>query len=95
MTRIAERVHHDPAEIARIESRILELDDQAIFEVLLDDGLRLEGTVTVRPSIQTFRDAEGNEGANALLRLDDLHAPGQSHYLWLDRIAGLQRLGSA
>ena len=95
MTRIAERVHHDPAEIARIESRILELDDQAIFAVLLDDGSRLEGTVTVRPSIQTFRDAEGNEGVNSLLRLDDLHAPGHSHYVWLDRIAGLQRLGSA
>lgn len=95
MTKIAERVHQDQAEIAAIEARIAELDDEAIVEVTLTDGARYKGTVTARPSIQTFRDAQGNEGANSLLRLDDLEHPGQSHYLWLDRIAEVRHLGSA
>ena len=95
MTRIAERIHHDQAEIARIEARIVELDDEAIVEVTLDDGSRHRGTVTTRPSVQTFRDAQGREGINSLLRLDDLAEPGTSHYLWLDRIAAVRHLGSA
>ncbi len=95
MTRIASRVHHDQAEIALIESRIVDLDDAALVEVTLTDGTRCRGTVTARPTLQTFRDAQGNEGANSLLRLDDLQEPGKSHYVWLDRITDVRRLGSA
>lgn len=95
MSKIAERVHQDQAEIAAIEARIAELDDEAIVEITLTDGTRHKGAVTTRPSVQTFRDAQGNEGANSLLRLDDLDHPGQSHYLWLDRIAEVRHLGSA
>lgn len=95
MTKIAERVHQDQAEIAAIEARIAELDDEAIVEITLTDGARHRGTVTARPTVQTFRDGQGNEGANSLLRLDDLDHPGQSHYLWLDRIAKVRHLGSA
>ncbi len=95
MTKIVDRVHNDQAEIARIEARITELDDEAIVVVTLDDGSCHTGTVTARPSVQTFRDGQGREGVNSLLRLDDLAAPGTSHYLWLDRIVDVRHLGSA
>ena len=95
MTKIVERVHHDQAEIARIESLVAELDDASIVEVTTQDGTRYKGTVTARPTVQTFRDAQDNEGVNSLLRLDDLDRPGQSHLVWLDRITDVRHLGSA
>ena len=94
MTKIAERVHTDQGEIALIESRIVELNDASAVELSLCDGRKLKGVVTVRPSVQTFRDADGREGVNALLRLDDLHEPGKTHYVWLDQIADIFPLGS-
>lgn len=95
MTKIAERVHQDQADIARLESLVADLDDEAIVEVLLTDGTRRKGTVVVRPTVQTFRDAQGNEGINGLLRLDELENPEKSHYLWLDTVAEVHHLGSA
>lgn len=95
MTSIAARVYHDPEDIALIESRIVELDDEARVELGMSDGRRLRGTVTARPSMQVFRDAQGAEGLNSLLRLDDLDHPGQSHYLWLDQVRQITRLGPA
>ena len=94
MTKIIERVHTDQHEIALIESRIAELDDESIVEISLADGRKLKGVVTVRPSVQTFRDAQGREGVNALLRLDNQDQPGRSHQVWLDQVTGIFRLGS-
>ena len=94
MTAIAERVHTRQDEIALIESRIVELPDEAIVEITLDDGRKLKGVVTVRPTIQTFRDTEGREGVNALLRLDDLEQPGHSHQVWLDEVREIFHMGS-
>lgn len=94
MTKIIERVHTDQTEIALIESRIAELDDESIVEISLADGSKLKGVVTARPSVQTFRDAQGREGVNALLRLDDPDRPGRSHQVWLDEVTGIFRLGS-
>ena len=94
MTAIAERVHTRQDEIALIESRIAELPDEAIVEITLDDGRKLKGLVTVRPTLQTFRDSEGREGVNSLLRLDDLEQPGHSHQVWLDRVSEIFHMGS-
>jgi hypothetical protein len=94
MSSIAERVHTDQAEIALIESRIMELNDEAIVELSLSDGRKLQGVVTVRPSVQTFRDPDGREGINALLRLDDLHEPGKTHHIWVDQVTDIFPLGS-
>lgn len=94
MAAIAERVHTRQDEIALIESRIAELPDEAIVELTLDDGRKLKGLVTVRPTIQTFRDAEGREGVNALLRLDDLERAGHSHHVWLDQVREIFHIGS-
>lgn len=89
MTQIAERVHTDQAQIALIESRIMELNDAVAVELSFSDGRKLQGVVTVRPSVQTFRDAEGREGINALLRLDDLHDPEKTHHIWLDQVTDI------
>lgn len=94
MTAIAERVHTRQDEIALIESRIAELPDESIVEITLGDGRKLKGLVTVRPTIQTFRDAEGREGVNSLLRLDDLEQPGRSHRIWLDQVSKIFHMGS-
>lgn len=94
MSSIAERVHTDQGEIALIESRIVELNDASVVELSLSDGRKLKGVVTVRPSVQTFRDAGGNEGVNALLRLDDLHDPEKTHHIWLDQVTDIFPLGS-
>jgi len=94
MSNIAERVHTDQGEIALIESRIMQLNDAVAVELGLSDGRKLQGVVTVRPSVQTFRDADGREGINALLRLDDLHEPGKTHHIWLDQVADIFPLNS-
>lgn len=94
MSRIAERVYTGAEEIAVLESRIAALDDEANVRLTLADGRSISGVVTVRPTLQTFRDAQGGEGANSLLRLDDLQQPGHSHYLWLDQVRDIFRLGS-
>ncbi|MEO6103512.1 MAG: DUF3247 family protein [Pseudoxanthomonas sp.] len=94
MTKIVERVHTDQEEILRIESLIARLDDESIVELTLDDGSKMTGLVAVRPTIQTFRDADGREGANSLLRLDDPQQPGRSQHVWLDRVKEVFRVGS-
>ena len=95
MSSMAERVHTDPAQIARLHERVRELDDEALVELRLVDGTLVTGVVAVRPSMQTFRDAEGREGTNAYVRLDDRDQPERRQYIWLDQIERVTRLGSA
>ncbi len=91
------RLLTDTADIARLNACIRELDDEATVRLRLDEGQAggarmIEGTVAARPTIETFRDADGREGHNALLRLDDLEDPARSHYVWVDSITGITRL---
>ncbi|MCD9026675.1 DUF3247 family protein [Luteimonas sp. BDR2-5] len=86
------RLHTDAADIARINANIHALDDEATVRLTLADGTTLDGTVTARPTIETFRAADGHEGHNALLRLDDLEDPARSHLVWVDDIVDITRL---
>ncbi len=99
MGRFAERIHTDRADIARLEARILELPNDAHVELTLDDGSRVRGTVAARASLQLFEDQDGNEGMNAIVRIEDpaLDAPGTAgmHDIWVDRIADVRRLPRA
>jgi uncharacterized protein DUF3247 len=95
MSQIAEQVYTEQRDIARIESWAEQLQDEAVVAIELSDGGRVEGVVTVRPTIQVFRDAGGREGLNAVVRIDDASDPGRAHYLWLDRIVDIQRIGTA
>jgi len=92
MAKYAEHVYTDQARIAALESRAEELPGLARVQLTLVDGSRLLGTVATQPTIQAFRDANDNEGMNALLRLDDLDAPVQQHLVWLDTIREVRPL---
>ncbi len=95
MSQLAEHVYTEQRDIARIESWAEQLDDEARVEIQLADGARVDGYVTARPTIQVFRDGDGREGLNALVRIDDAAAPECAHYLWLDRIIDVRRVGTA
>ncbi|WP_024890754.1 DUF3247 family protein [Luteimonas huabeiensis] len=95
MGQLAPRVHTDPDEIARLEALVAALHDEAVVEIELDDGGRVTGVVAVRPTVQTFRDPEGREGSNGVVRIDDALAPARAHMLWLDAIRRVRRLGTA
>lgn len=95
MIETPEHLYTRQDDIARIEALIAQLPDEARVELRLTDGRRLTGTVSVRPSVQVFRDADGVEGFNAVVRLDDPVDPAKTHYLWIDRIASVTRTGSA
>ncbi len=95
MTDVAERLYTDQDDIARLESIAAQLPDEAVVELHLTDGDVITGTVVMRPIVQVFRDAAGNEGINAMVRLDDHARPDGPHYLWLDRIASVVKLGSS
>lgn len=92
MSRIAPRIHTEPAQIARLESLLLQLEGETQVELTLQDGRRLLGTVAVRPTVQQYRNDAGDEGTNGQLRLDDYDTPVQQHYVWLDEIASVRRL---
>src|SRR3546814_10172189 len=95
MTQFAEHVYTAQHDIARIESWAGQLEDEARVEILLADGARVEGFVAARPTTQVFRDGEGREGMNAMVRIDDQANPEHAHYLWLDRIIDMRRTGTA
>lgn len=96
MGKFAERIFTDRSDIARLEARILELPNDAHVALTLDDGSVLRGTVGARASLQLFEDKDGNEGMNAIVRLEDdaMNMPGSAsvHDVWLDRIVEVRRL---
>lgn len=95
MGQFAPRVHVDPGDIARLEALVEALDDEAVVEIELEDGTRVNGVVAVRPTVQTFRDPDGREGSNGVVRIDDALEPARAHTLWLDAIRRVRRLGTA
>lgn len=92
MSRTAPRIHTDPAQIARLEALLPQLEGETQVELTLHDGRRLLGTVAVKPTVQQYRNEAGDEGSNGQLRLDDYDTPVQQHHVWLDDIASINRL---
>lgn len=93
MRRTPPRLFTSPQDLDALERWIVELDDEAIVRLTLDDGILVEGTVSARPTLQVFRDDAGQEGHNALLRLDDLERPDTAHHVWVGDIRAVERLG--
>jgi len=98
MTRNANRVHRDPATIARLEALIADLSNGARVELTLEDGSQLRGIVAARPILQLFYGPDGSEGSNAVVRLEPLgddpfDASAPPRDLWLDSITGIRDLG--
>ena len=97
MSRVADRVYSDAADIARLEAIALQLSQDLRVAVTLDDGTQLRGVVTATPTMQVFFDPQGREGLNALVRIEgsfDKRQLGSSgdHYVWLDRIRAVTHL---
>ena len=85
-------VYTEQHEIDALNAWIKHLPNEARVQVTLDDGRHVLGIVAVQPTLQLFRDQQGQEGSNGLLRLDDLEAPEQRHLIWLDSIREVRPL---
>ncbi|MCD9006512.1 DUF3247 family protein [Luteimonas sp. XNQY3] len=95
MSQTPPRIFSSREHIDAIERWIVQLDDEARVRVTLEDGSVVEGTVSARPTLEVFRDRDGNEGHNALLRLDDLERPETAHHAWLGDIREVEQLRTA
>lgn len=94
MSREAETIHTGPGSVARLQSLIGELRDNARVVLHLQDGSRLEGVVAVVPTVQNFVDATGTEGVNGVVKLIDPARPEWSATVALDTIAKVEHLDS-
>ncbi|MEO5565447.1 MAG: DUF3247 family protein [Luteimonas sp.] len=100
MSRIAPKVYRDPARISGLQALAMQLPQSARVEVTLDDGSCLRGIVSMRPAIQAFYDARGEEGTNGVVRIEAERAGTEmdagplagSRYVWLDHINRVEAL---
>ncbi|MEA9587300.1 DUF3247 family protein [Xanthomonas sp. WHRI 10064A] len=92
MSKYAPHVYCEHVQIATLEHWVSLLNGQERVRIELDDGSMLSGTVAVRPTIQTYLDDNGNEGVNGQLRLDQLDASQEPHWIWMDRIVAVHPL---
>ncbi|MBA8883317.1 DUF3247 family protein [Dokdonella fugitiva] len=92
MGRFAATVCMRPEDIERLEHLVTLLPSDARVCVTGNDGQRITGTVVERPAPQLFEDAAGNEGFNAVVRIDDPAAPPWTAHVWLSDIGDVDRL---
>jgi len=92
MARHAPQIFTYTKDIARIEALIQRLPTGARVRLLMDSGPAMAGTVTERPTIQIFENAKGNQGVNAMLRLDVDEVRGDSEYIWLGDVARVESI---
>lgn len=94
--RIAPRVYTEQADIDRLQAMIFELPNDRRVELTLVDGRVFTGIVSARPMTTQFFDADGREGTNGVVRLEQpaLDHPEQARWvdLYLDQIAGIRPL---
>lgn len=92
MVLYAPHVYTDPVRIALLETLLGELPGQARVLLVLQDGSRVAGMVTMRPVLQQYFDCEEHIGVNGTVRLDDLRRISQQHLIWLDSVRQVLRL---
>ena len=94
--RIAETVYTAQVDIDRIQTLILQLNNDDHVALRLDDGSELRGIVAYKPTIQQFFDRSGREGSNATGRLDQpaREQPDAAGWpdLFLDRVVEVRHL---
>jgi len=94
MGREAARVYTSSEDIALLERQVETLAVNARVRVRTRDGSVEEGIVTVTPTVQVFVDADGNEGLNGVVKLEDLRRPGWNGEIWLGDIVRIEHLDS-
>ncbi|HEY4143699.1 DUF3247 family protein [Pinirhizobacter sp.] len=94
MSKYAPQVYTDPGDIARLETLVSDLPDNACVSVVEHDGTTTTGVVAALPTVQSFRDEKENEGMNGVVRLEDTGLPGGYRTIWLDRIERVIQLDS-
>lgn len=94
MGRKAQYVFTGEESIRKLESLVHQLPANGHVVVLLRDGSSCDGIVSVRPSVQVFRDEDDREGINATLQLERPDVPGWSQRIWLDQILRIEHLDS-
>ena len=92
MGRTAQCVVTDPDSIHRLESLVHELPANGHVVLLLRDGSSCDGMVTVRPSLQVFRDHDDREGINAEVQMERPDMPAWHQRIWLDQIVRVEHL---
>lgn len=86
MGRFAKTVCTHQADIERIERLAARLPGTTRVRLDLVGGQAFTGTVVERPAVQLFEDADGNEGFNAVVRLDEMEAPPWNADVWLSDV---------
>jgi hypothetical protein len=94
MGQIAERVYTTAEDVQHLEDLVDELAVNARVSLRLFDGRVVEGIVTVTSNVQVFRDPQGQEGMNGVVKLIDPKRPDWSELVWLGDIDQLQHLDS-
>lgn len=74
------------ADIERIGTLITQLPNNARVTVACRDNSQYSGIVCIQPTVQAFRDRDGVEGINGVLRLEDASAASGEQRIWLDQI---------
>lgn len=96
MTRDAAHVTTRPVDVARLQALIGELGNGAHVRLHLADGSEVHGTVAARPVAQVFFGPDGEEGTNAVVRLEEpMLEPSRDRGwrdVWLDQIVKIERL---
>ena len=94
MSSDAPHVVTDDPGIRKLEALVHELQGNSHVMLFLRDGSTCEGVVTVRPSMQVFRDHEGIEGSNGEVQLERPVTPTWHQRIWLDQIVRVEHLDS-
>ena len=94
--RIAPRDNTEQADIDRLQALIPQLANDRRVELTLADGRVFTGIVAARPMTMQFFDADGREGTNGVVRLEQpaLDEPEQARHvdLFLDQIEAIRPL---
>jgi hypothetical protein len=94
MGQVADRVYVLPEDIQRLQKWVEELAVNARVAIQLQNHDTIEGIVAVTPTVQVFRDPEGQEGINGVVKLIDTLRPDWDALVWLGDIEQIKHLDS-
>ena len=94
MGQLADRVYSSAEDASRLQCLVGELAVNARVSLELGGGRTTEGVVAVTPTVQVFRDPQGQEGINGVVKLIDPARPHWSEQVWLGDIERLVHLDS-